>query len=638
MKKYGFLKVAAAVPISSVANVEHNVNEIKKLVNKACLEGASLVVFPELSITSYTCGDLFLNSSILNKAFMALKNLVEFTSGKNIAVVVGLPLAYENKIYNTAAFLFEGKIKGIIPKTFIPNYSEFYEQRWFESGAKIKDKTIEVSDENVPFGTNIVFRDNSFKDFTIGLEICEDLWVPIPPSSYSTQNGATVVCNLSASNILTGKNDYRKLIVSSQSAKSVSAYIYANTGFGESTTDVVFDGASMIYENGVKLSENNRFEKDGVLVSAIVDIHKLVAEREKMNSFQFNYTGDNFKIIPFELKENIFEFTRYYEQHPFVPSNNIKLNERCEEIFNIQSNALLKRLYSAGNPKAVIGLSGGLDSTLALLVTIKAFDMAKRDRKDIIAVTMPGFGTTSKTYNLVLKLVSSLGVTFKEYDIKDISTIMLNKIGHDESLHDITYENVQARARTYILMTEANLSGGIVIGTGDLSEIALGWSTYNGDHISMYNVNSSIPKTLVRSLIRWASTLFDINERKIFDEILNMPVSPELLPPVNGEISQKTEDVLGPYELHDFFLYHFIRYGFSAGKLIYIAQKTFKDVYDEDFVEKIYRSFIKRFMRSQWKRDCVPGGPKVGSIDLSPRGSWRMPADINDDDFNNFQE
>ncbi len=623
MKNYGFIKAGFAVPQLSIGNPDSNAAKIIQLIRQASSSGIKIIVFPELSITSYTSQDLFGNVSLLENSIKALISIAENTKFENILSVVGLPVMWGNSLYNCAAAVCRGEILGLVPKSYIPNYKEFYESRWFTSGKDIKGCSITIGGKEVPFGTDILLRDTTYAGITVGIEICEDLWVPNPPSSTLATCGAVIICNLSASNGLVGKNDYRKSLISSQSARTVSGYIYASSGISESTTDAVFDGAGFIYENGIPLCESELYSFEDQIVHSDIDIERLLLDRTRTGTFDTRH--NDCRIIDYALEEVFTDIERPVDPHPFVPSNESDLKKRCIEIITIQSRGLAARIKSIGSPKAVIGLSGGLDSTLALLVTIKAFTDIGKPLSDIIGVTMPGFGTTGMTLNAVTELCSELGIGLENIGIKDISELMFEKIGQEPAVHDITYENVQARARTYILMSMANKHGGIVIGTGDLSEIALGWSTYNGDHISMYNVNSSIPKTLVKFLIKQLSTMdFSKKAAEILERILGFPITPELLPSDGKNFVQDTEEKIGPYELNDFFLYYFVRFGFSAEKIVYLCVKAFRDRYSETDIKRHYDNFIKRFFASQWKRDCVPGGPKVGSIDLSPRSSWRM--------------
>lgn len=630
--EYGFLRVAAAVPELKVANCRYNAERIIELIKKAEEKGIKIVVFPELSITAYTCGDLFHQDMLLKDAQSQLGRILDETRGNSIVSIVGMPLSADNQLYNCAVVLQSGSILGVIPKTYVPNYSEFYEQRWFSSGSKAASDSVYICGQHVPFGTDIIFEDKEHKELCFGVEICEDLWVPIPPSSLLSMQGATVIFNPSASNELIGKYEYRKELVSQQSAKCIAGYVYASSNINESTTDVVFGGHAMISEYGSLLAESERFSDKDQLIYSEIDLHKLMNDRRKNTSFM-EYRKDcskSFRKVQFEVgKGRIDSLNRYIDPHPFVPSNAATRDKRCSEIFSIQTSALAKRIKHTGLKCAVIGISGGLDSTLALLVTAKAFDKLGIDRSNIIGVTMPGFGTTDITYTNALDLMKSMKVTIREINIKAACLQHFKDIGHDAAIHDVTYENVQARERTQILMDLANKLGGLVIGTGDLSELALGWCTYNGDHMSMYSVNCSIPKTLVRFLVGWvADNMVSDSTRDVLHKILNTPISPELLPPdEKGQINQKTEDIIGPYELHDFFLYHMIRYGAEPGKIMFIAGEVFKDKYAEEEIKKWLKVFLKRFFSQQFKRSCLPDGPKVGTISLSPRGDWRMPSD-----------
>ncbi|HOV13994.1 MAG TPA: NAD(+) synthase, partial [Spirochaetota bacterium] len=554
------------------------------------------------------------------------------TKNLSILILIGIPLINTNKLFNCAAVLNKGKILGIIPKTYIPGYKEFYEPRWFASSFEPHSESINLLGQDVKFSTNLLFIDKNNKNLVVGAEICEDLWMAIPPSSKQALGGATLLCNLSASNVLVAKNEYGRELIKNQSARCIAGYIYVSSGMGESTTDVVFDSDGIICENGQILTESKRFFRENQIIYTEIDVEKLISERIKINTFV--NSNEIFQYIEFEGNTNNIIISRSISAHPFIPDDKKNIDTRCEEIFNIQSSGLAKRLESLPNTKAVIGVSGGLDSTLVLLVTVNTFRILNRNVKEIIAVTMPGFGTTNQTYNNAINLCKNLGIDIIEINIKDISNLMFDKVGVEKEKYDVTYENIQARARTYILMSVANKHNGIVIGTGDLSEIALGWSTYNGDHISMYNVNSSIPKTLVKFLIEWVKdTQFDDTTKIILKEIIEQPISPELLPTDGKDFTQKTEDKIGPYELHDFFLYYFLRYGFKFKKILFLSKIAFKSKYDDITIEKWLNVFFKRFFTNQWKRDCVPAGVKVGTIDLSPRGSWRMPADCDFSDF-----
>jgi NAD+ synthase (glutamine-hydrolysing) len=631
-----FIRVAAACPVTNVADVDFNLKNIKDCIDKSVTEGSKLIVFPELCITSYTCADLFLQQQLYFKALEGIKNLCEFSVNKDILIAVGAPLIFKDSMYNCAYIIFKGQILGIVPKSYIPNYSEFYEKRWFTPGLNLVSKTVNLSfQKDISFGTNLIFTSDCFR---FGFEICEDLWVTIPPSSYLSLNGANIIGNLSASNEIVSKADYRRSLVEAQSARCMSSYIYASSGVLESTTDLVFSGHLLIGENGLLLKQNNRFQRENEVITSIIDVDRLSNERIKNVSF-----SDSRKIVPFEAKEIYFEFEsaaidnfdRFVHKHPFVPSDERLREQRCREIFTIQASALAKRLSHTGLNKTVIGISGGLDSTLALLVILKTFDILKLPRKNIVTITMPGFGTTDRTYTNAVNLCKNLETDLREINIVDACLQHFKDIGHDINVHDVTYENVQARERTQILMDLANKEGGILVGTGDLSELALGWATYNGDHMSMYSVNCSIPKTLVRYLVRYAaSSEVDEEASDILLDILDTPVSPELLPKdKNGDIAQKTEDIVGPYELHDFFLYYFVRQGASPEKILFLAKHAFKDDYDNETIEKWFDKFARRFFTQQFKRSALPDGPKVGTVSLSPRGDWRMPSDSS---YNSF--
>lgn len=622
--KDGFVKVAAATPYIQVADCEYNREQILSEIQKAEKQKVRILVLPELCMTGYTCGDLFLQETLLRGAEEGLIWLLEQTKAMDMLIVLGLPVSVDCKLYNAAAFLQQGKLLGMVPKTYMPNYSEFYEVRHFARGQK-ELQMISYANQHVPFGTRQMFRCRQMPELLIGCEICEDLWVPNPPSTEHAMAGATVICNPSASVEVTAKEGYRRQLVSAQSARLVCAYLYADAGEGESTTDVVFSSHNMICENGAVLAESRRFTNQ--MVVSEIDIHKLSAERRRMNTYELTGT-DAYTITAFDWKKEDTVLTREFSQTPFIPSNLTRRKERCEEIFTLQAMGLKKRLQHTHCQSAVIGLSGGLDSTLALLVTVRAFDMAGMNRSSILGITMPGYGTTDRTYQNALAMAEALGVTLKEIRIVKAVDQHFADIGHDKSIHDITYENGQARERTQILMDMANQTNGMVIGTGDLSEMALGWATYNGDHMSMYAVNVSIPKTLVRHLVQYvADTCNQETLTKILLDVLDTPVSPELLPPKHGEIVQKTEDVVGPYELHDFYLYYMMRFGFAPSKIYRIAVAAFHGKYDRETIMKWLKKFYWRFFSQQFKRSCVPDGPKVGTVALSPRGDWRMPSD-----------
>lgn len=632
MENYGFVKVAAATPDIKVADCDFNTTQIIRTIEEAEKQNVSIIVFPEMSITAYTVQDLFMQQTLLDNAMDSLNDICQKLSGLDIITIVGLPLIIENKLYNVAVVISDGKILGVVPKTFLPNYNEFYEERWFTSARELRAKTVKVCGQIVPVGTDLLFQ-TPYTCFAI--EICEDLWTPIPPSSVHALHGAELIFNLSASNETTGKHEYRKSLVSQQSARLISGYIYASAGTGESTTDLVFSGCSMIAENGQIISESKRFLLEGEFIVSDIDVDKLKFDRLKNKSYtttEYDNIGcPEYRIIDIDLtkkKVRKVNLQRWINPTPFVPSP-LVLNERCDEIFSIQVTGLAKRLLHTGIKSSVIGVSGGLDSTLALLVLVKTYDKLHIPRENIVGITMPGFGTTSRTYNNSLLLMEALGVTSVEISIVNAVNQHFKDIDHDPSVHDITYENSQARERTQILMDYANKTNGMVIGTGDLSELALGWCTYNGDHMSMYAVNSGIPKTLVKTLVSWVSdTQIDDKSRDILKDILDTPVSPELLPASDSdEILQKTEETVGPYILHDFFLFYMVRYGFSPKKIYFLAKVAFLDKYDNETILKWLKVFFRRFFTQQFKRSCMPDGPKVGSINLSPRGDWRMPSD-----------
>lgn len=622
----GFLRAAAATPDIRVADCTFNTASAAALVSEAHEQGVNLLVLPELCLTGYTCSDLFLQESLLAGAEEALLALAEATKGMNMVVLTGLPLTVHGVLYNVAAVLHEGEILGFVPKSFIPTYSEFYEGRHYHSGASLQTEVL-FRGRMYPFGTKLLFRCRQMPEFTLGIEICEDLWVACPPSISHALAGATVIANLSASDETTGKDIYRKELVGGQSARLVCGYIYADAGEGESSTDLVFGAHNLICENGSFLAESERFHNQ--MIVADMDLAKLVSERRRMTTWQPDLNA-GYRIIEFDLEKKHLDLKRWIDPHPFVPDDRADRERRCEEILTIQAMGLKKRLAHTHCRHAVVGISGGLDSTLALLVTVRAFDMLGMDRKQIMAVTMPCFGTTDRTYNNACELVRRLGATLEEVDIKEAVTLHFRDVGQDINCHDVTYENGQARERTQVLMDIANRLGGMVVGTGDMSELALGWATYNGDHMSMYGVNASVPKTLVRHLVRYCADTADsrILQETLLD-ILDTPVSPELIPPEDGKISQKTEDLVGPYELHDFFLYHVMRFGRRPATVYRLALKAFKN--DSDFdaatILKWLKTFYRRFFAQQFKRSCLPDGPKVGSVAVSPRGDLRMPSD-----------
>lgn len=625
MNEYGYVKVGASTLELKVSDTIYNVQMIKKQIDEAVNKNIQIISFPELSITGYTCGDLFNQDILIDKAYEGLKDLVDYSKDKMIVIIVGSPIKCENKLYNCAVVINNGKILGIVPKTYIPNYNEFYEMRWFKSSNDLKIKEINLFNEIVPIGVDLIFTSKLDDELKFGVEICEDVWSLYPKSNDYASSGASIIFNLSASNETIGKYDFRKELIKMQSIKTISGYVYSSSGINESSTDLLFSGSSLIYENGKLLSENNRFDFNSNLIYSDIDIKRLVNDRRKNTSFISN-ADKEYRNIYFTTSKNNF-ISRKYSKYPFVPSNEDKREERCKEIINIQSSALAKRLKHTNIKKCVIGVSGGLDSTLAFLVIKKAFEKLKIDNKNIIAVTMPGFGTTNRTYENALDLIKVNNATLKEIDIKKACLVHYSDIDQDINNHDITYENAQARERTKILMDIANKENALVIGTGDLSELALGWCTYNGDHMSMYSVNSSIPKTLVKYLVKYIADT-DKKNKKVLYDILSTPISPELLPAdEKGNIKQITEDKIGPYILHDFYLYHFFRYGASPKKIYMLAVNTFENEYSKEEILKWLKVFIKRFFTQQFKRSCMPDGVKVGSISLSPRGDLRMPSD-----------
>jgi NAD+ synthase (glutamine-hydrolysing) len=653
MKHHGFIRVAAASPRVKVADCRHNARDILAMMTQAEEEEVSVLVFPELALTGYTCADLFHQHTLLRGAVDALAEIVTDTTFSGVAIV-GLPLVVDEDVYNCAAVLHRGAILGVVPKSFIPNYKEFYEMRWFSPAARASSRTLNLLGREIPFGTDLIFTATNVDGLAIGVEICEDLWVPIPPSCLQALHGATVLCNPTASNEIIGKYNYRRQLILNQSGRCVAAYIYASCGVTESTTDVVFGGHCLIAENSTTLGETERFQREATLLISDVDLERLRTDRLHLNSFGdanlYDFGKTDFRKIPFELKRPaaITKFTRVVEAHPFVPRGTDQLRERCQEIFHIQVAGLARRLEQIGKPPVAIGVSGGLDSTLALLVACKTFDLLKAPRDRIKAITMPGFGTSNRTLKNAQALMKALHVSASEVDIRQLCLDQMRALNHrpfdmdvtdmsledfvkklkklaPENCQDLVFENVQARMRTSILMNTA-----FVIGTGDVSELALGWCTYNGDHMSMYNPNVSIPKTLVRFLVRWiAENEFDGETRRILLDIAGTEISPELLPTLaSGEIGQSTEATIGPYELHDFFLFNFLRYGFGPEKILFLAQHAnFDRSYSPEEVAKWLKVFLHRFFANQFKRSCLPDGPKVGTISLSPRGDWRMPSD-----------
>lgn len=622
--------MAAVVPEVKVADCAFNAGKIAGLMERAEEAGIQLVCFPELALTGYTCGDLFHQQVLLAKAAGELEKLLERTASLRLVALIGMPVVAGTQVFNAAVAIQQGHIMGVVPKTYLPNYSEFYEKRWFVPAAEALSGTVELAGNAVPFGTDLLFS-SAGGEVTFGIEICEDLWTPVPPSSLLAMQGAQLLFNLSASNEAIGKHDYLLSLVKQQSARCVAGYVYASAGFGESTTDVVFAGNGLIAENGTLLAAAERFSLEEQLVISEIDIHRLDADRRRITSFaEYNRLngGKEYRRIQFTLPEVPAVLSRLVHPYPFVPSEK-EMNARCEEIFAIQTSGLAKRMVHTHTRHLVVGISGGLDSTLALLVCARTCDRLDIPRSSIIGITMPGFGTTGRTYANALALMRSLGITVREIPIREACELHFRDIGHSPEVHDVTYENAQARERTQILMDVANQVNGLVVGTGDLSELALGWATYNGDQMSMYGVNAGIPKTLVRYLVKWvADTQVDKASADTLRDILDTPVSPELLPAAgDGTIAQKTEDLVGPYELHDFFLYYMIRFGFGPAKIFYLAQQAFSGLYSAETIRKWLLIFVRRFFAQQFKRSCMPDGPKVGTINLSPRGDWRMPSD-----------
>lgn len=629
--KYGFVKVAAAVPSLEVANCAYNTEQIHAMMTQAAGQGVEIVCFPELCITGYSCQDLFHQELLLREAEISLMHIIDFSRNLPVTIIVGLPVTVDGMLFNCAAVVSNGKLLGLVPKTYLPNYKEFYEQRWFTSGRTLREGAITtICGQEVVIKTHQLFDTG---EYTFGIEICEDLWSPIPPSNNLTLLGADIIFNLSASNELVGKNSYLRSLVEGQSGRCICGYVYAGAGYGESTQDVVFPGKAIIAENGSILCEGERFTMQSQLLVGEIDVERLRSERIMNTTFAASREVQNESVTkvlmpPTLLSNNDFTLTRRVDPAPFVPQGPA-LSERCREILLIQSEGLAKRVQHAHVDTVVLGISGGLDSTLALLVCVQAFDRMQRDRKGIVGITMPGFGTTDRTYHNAVLLMKNLGITVREISIADACRQHFEDLGHDPQVHDVTYENSQARERTQILMDAANQMNGIVVGTGDMSELALGWATYNGDHMSMYGVNASIPKTLVRHLVAWAAeNVVDEFAREVLMDIIDTPISPELIPAnPDGTIQQKTEELVGPYELHDFFLYYALRCGFRPKKIFWLAQQAFDGVYGHDTIKKWLREFFRRFFQQQFKRSCMPDGPKVGSCSLSPRGDWRMPSD-----------
>lgn len=626
---YGFVKVAAAVPRVKVADCKFNSERLEGLITIAEGKGVQILTFPEMCITGYTCGDLFAQQLLLEQAEMALIQILNSTRQLDIISILGMPVVVNSTVINAAVVIQKGKILGVVPKTYLPNYKEFYEQRWFTSALQVSENSVRLCGQIVPMGNNLLFET---AETTFGIEICEDLWATVPPSSSLALQGAEIIFNLSADDEGIGKHNYLCSLISQQSARCISGYVFSSSGFGESTTDVVFAGNGLIYENGYLLARSERFCMEEQLIINEIDVECIRAERRVNTTFAANKANcpgkEAVRISTEFVNSKDLNLTRTFNPHPFVPQGS-ELNSRCEEIFSIQIAGLAQRLLHTGAKTAVIGISGGLDSTLALLVCVKTFDKLGLSRKDILGITMPGFGTTNRTYHNAIDLMNSLGVSIREISIREACIQHFKDIGHDLNIHDVTYENSQARERTQILMDIANQTWGMVIGTGDLSELALGWATYNGDHMSMYGVNAGIPKTLVKHLVQWvAENGMDEASKATLLDIVDTPISPELIPAdENGEIKQKTEDLVGPYELHDFFLYYFLRFGFRPSKIYFLAQTAFSGVYDDETIKKWLQTFFRRFFNQQFKRSCLPDGPKVGSISISPRGDWRMPSD-----------
>ena len=626
---YGFVKVAAAVPRVKVADCKFNSERLEGLITIAEGKGVQILTFPEMCITGYTCGDLFAQQLLLEQAEMALIQILNSTRQLDIISILGMPVVVNSTVINAAVVIQKGKILGVVPKTYLPNYKEFYEQRWFTSALQVSENSVRLCGQIVPMGNNLLFET---AETTFGIEICEDLWATVPPSSSLALQGAEIIFNLSADDEGIGKHNYLCSLISQQSARCISGYVFSSSGFGESTTDVVFAGNGLIYENGYLLARSERFCLEEQLIINEIDVECIRAERRVNTTFAANKANcpgkEAIRISTEFVNSKDLNLTRTFNPHPFVPQGS-ELNSRCEEIFSIQIAGLAQRLLHTGAKTAVIGISGGLDSTLALLVCVKTFDKLGLSRKDILGITMPGFGTTDRTYHNAIDLMNSLGVSIREISIREACIQHFKDIGHDLNIHDVTYENSQARERTQILMDIANQTWGMVIGTGDLSELALGWATYNGDHMSMYGVNAGIPKTLVKHLVQWvAENGMDETSKATLLDIVDTPISPELIPAdENGEIKQKTEDLVGPYELHDFFLYYFLRFGFRPSKIYFLAQTAFSGVYDDETIKKWLQTFFRRFFNQQFKRSCLTDGPKVGSISISPRGDWRMPSD-----------
>ena len=622
--KHGFIKAAAVTPEVKVADTVYNREQICLGIEEAAGNGAKVIVLPELCISGYTCGDLFLQERLLDACKKALTEIVKFTAGKDALVFVGLPLEFNGKLYNVAAGIWNGEVLCFVPKAFIPSYGEFYETRYFYPGNR-EAVSVYFDGKKIPFGTNILLKAEGIDGLVVGCEICEDIWMPDEPAVSHAMAGATLLLNLSASNETIGKDAYREMLVKSSSARLIAGYVYCSSGEGESTQDLVFGGHDIIAENGTILAQSKKFESQ--ILYGDIDIHKLRMERRRMSTFACSQ-NPSYLEIPFSLKSEETKLARTFSSTPFVPSDKKEKAARCNEILSIQSMGLKKRCEHTGCKKAVVGVSGGLDSTLALLVTARCFDMLKIPRENILAVTMPCFGTTDRTYTNACRMAQALETTLKEVSIREAVSIHFQDIGQKPENHDVTYENSQARERTQVLMDIANQENALVVGTGDMSELALGWATYNGDHMSMYGVNAGVPKTLVRHLVKYyADTCGNEELEKVLTDVLDTPVSPELLPPVNGVIAQKTEDLVGPYELHDFFLYYMLRCGFTPEKIYRIAKQSFAGQYEDKVILQWLKVFYRRFFSQQFKRSCLPDGPKVGSVALSPRGDLRMPSD-----------
>lgn len=630
----GFIKVAAAIPSVKVADCSYNVQQIESLIAMAEGKGVEVIVFPELCITGYTCQDLFKQTLLLEQAENSVLMLLDFTRKLDIISIVGVPVVVGDLLLNCAAVIQKGDLLGLVPKTYLPNYSEFYEKRWFASSQDLQPSEIRFAGNKIVVTPQpTLFRTCDGAMF--GVEICEDVWAPVPPSCNLALSGADIIFNLSASDELIGKHDYLKGLLAQQSARMISGYVYSGCGFGESTQDVVYGGNAIAYENGQLLAESERFALDPQLIITQIDVEKIRNERRTNSTYINAQRGHDSRIVnAHTVMPRDFELIRDVDPHPFIPKTN-DMEKSCDEIFSIQVAGLAKRLVHTGCKTVVVGISGGLDSTLALLVCVRTFDKLQLSRKGIVGVTMPGFGTTDRTYNNAVNLMKSLGITLREISIADAVKQHFNDIGHDINVHDVTYENSQARERTQILMDLSNQLGALVIGTGDLSELALGWATYNGDHMSMYGVNAGVPKTLIKYLVKFVAMSEDSDEtRSILLDIIDTPISPELIPAdETGNITQKTEDLVGPYELHDFFLYHIIRFGYRPSKIFMLARKAFDGsnpeapFYDDETIKKWLTIFLRRFFNQQFKRSCLPDGPKVGSVSLSPRGDWRMPSD-----------